>query len=124
MASVLIVDDALFMRKILADILKQAGHEIVGEASNAKEAIERYALLKPDFITLDIVMPEIDNITALEAIKKIKEMDHQAKIIMVSAMGQQDIIAESIQAGAKDFIVKPFQEANVINALNKLGLEH
>lgn len=120
MARILIVDDALFMRRMLSDILSEAGHEIVGEAANAKEATTLYAQLKPDLMTLDIIMPEIDGMTTLDAIKKIKLMDENANIIMVSAMGQQSVIAESIQAGAKGFIVKPFQKINVINAVNKL----
>jgi len=120
MARILIVDDALFMRRMLSDILSEAGHEIVGEAANAKEATALYTQLKPDLITLDIIMPEIDGMTTLDAIKKIKSVDENAKIIMVSAMGQQSVVAESIQAGAKDFIIKPFQKINVINAVNKL----
>jgi two-component system chemotaxis response regulator CheY len=120
MAKILIVDDALFMRKFLGDILKSAGHEIIGEAQNAKEAIEQYEKLKPDVVTLDIIMPEVDEITSLKAIKTIKAFDKDANIIMVSAMGQEEIISESIQAGAKDFIIKPFQKQVVINAVQKL----
>lgn len=120
MARILVVDDALFMRKFLGDILKSAGHEIIGEAQNAKEAITQYELLMPDLMTLDIIMPELDDITSLTAIKTIKSFDANARIIMVSAMGQEEIISESMQAGAKDFIVKPFQKDNVINAVQKL----
>jgi two-component system chemotaxis response regulator CheY len=120
MAKVLIVDDALFMRKFLGDILTSVGHEIAGEAQNAKEAVDLYKRLKPDLVTLDIVMPEVDQITSLDAIKSIKSFDTDAKILMVSAMGQEEIIAESIQAGAKDFIIKPFQQSSVINAVQKI----
>ena len=107
MAKILIVDDALFMRKILADIFSEAGHKIVGEAENAKEAVELFKKLKPDIVTMDIIMPEIDGISTLKAIKHILKSDKDAKIVIVSAMGQQDMVVESIQAGAKDFVVKP-----------------
>ncbi len=114
---VLIVDDAAFMRMLLKDIITKAGFEVVGEASNGKEAVEKYKELKPDIVTMDITMPEMNGI---EAVKEIKKIDPNAKIIMVSAMGQQAMVIEAIQAGAKDFIVKPFQPARVIEALKKL----
>lgn len=120
MSKILIIDDALFMRKLLGDILKKAGHEVIGEGQNAKEAVELYKKLKPDVLTLDIIMPEVDEITSLKAVKAIKAFDPSSKIIMVSAMGQQPIITELIEAGAKDFIIKPFEELNVINAVQKL----
>lgn len=120
MSKILIIDDALFMRKLLGDILKKAGHDVIGEGQNAKEAVELYKKLKPDVLTLDIIMPEVDEITSLKAVKVIKSFDPGAKIIMVSAMGQQPIITELIEAGAKDFIIKPFEELNVINAVQKL----
>ena len=120
MANVLIVDDALFMRKILADILTGEGHKIVGEAENAKEAIELYKKLKPDIVTMDIIMPEIDGIDTLKAIKQILKSDKDAKIVIVSAMGQQDMVVESIQAGAKDFIVKPFQRSRITESITRL----
>jgi two-component system chemotaxis response regulator CheY len=113
---VLIVDDAAFMRMLLKDIVTKAGFEVVGEASNGKEAVEKYKELKPDVVTMDITMPEMNGI---EAVKEIKKMDPNANIIMVSAMGQQAMVIEAIQAGAKDFIVKPFQPARVIEALKK-----
>ena len=120
MANILIVDDALFMRKILSDILSEEGHKIVGEAENAKEAIELYKKHKPDIVTMDIIMPEIDGIDTLKAIKQILKSDKKAKIVIVSAMGQQDMVVESIQAGAKDFIVKPFQRSRIIEAITRL----
>lgn len=120
MAKILIVDDAVFMRKMLSDILQKAGHEIIGEAQNAKEAVELYKKLKPDIVTLDIIMPEVDNVDALKAIKAIKKLDGGARILMVSAMGQQELVVDSIQAGAKDFIVKPFQPSNVTTAVERL----
>ncbi len=114
---VLIVDDAAFMRMLLKDIISKAGFEVVGEAANGKEAVEKYKELKPDIVTMDITMPEMNGI---EAVKEIKKIDPEAKIIMVSAMGQQAMVIEAIQAGARDFIVKPFQPARVIEALKKL----
>ena len=120
MAKILIVDDAVFMRKMLSDILTKDGHEIVGEAENAKEAVNLYKKLKPDVVTLDIIMPEVEGIDATKAIKEITASDPNAKILMVSAMGQQEMVVESIQAGAKDFIVKPFQPSNVTSAVKRL----
>ena len=120
MANILIVDDALFMRKILSDILSEEGHKIVGEAENAKEAIELYKKLKPDIITMDIIMPEVGGINTLKAIKQILKSDKNARIVIVSAMGQQDTVVESIQAGAKDFVVKPFQRSRIIEAIARL----
>jgi two-component system, chemotaxis family, chemotaxis protein CheY len=114
--SVLIVDDALFMRTVLKDILTKNGYEVIGEATNGFEAIEKYEELNPDIITMDITMPELDGI---EALKKIMQINHDAKIIMCSAMGQQGIVVEAIKQGACDFIIKPFQPARVVQALEK-----
>lgn len=116
MPRVLVVDDAQFMRMMLKDILTKNGFSVVGEAKNGAEALERYKELKPDLVTLDITMPEVDGITAL---KNIKEFDPNAKAVMCSAMGQQVMVIESIQAGAKDFIVKPFQADRVVEAVRK-----
>jgi two-component system chemotaxis response regulator CheY len=115
---VLIVDDAAFMRMLLKDIITKAGYEVVGEASNGAEAVEKYRELKPDIVTMDITMPEMNGI---EAIKKIREFAPDAKIIVCSAMGQQAMVVEAIQAGAKDFIVKPFQHSRVVEALQKIS---
>ena len=120
MAKILIVDDAIFMRKMLSDILVKDGHEIAGEAENPKEAINLYKKIKPDVVTMDIIMPEIDGIDANKAIKEIISFDPNARILMVSAMGQQETVVEAIQAGAKDFIVKPFQPSNVTSAVKRL----
>ena len=120
MANILIVDDALFMRKILSDIFSKEGHKVVGEAENANEAIKLYKKLKPDIVTMDIIMPEIDGVSTLKAIKQILQLDKDAKIVIVSAMGQQDMVVESIQAGAKDFIVKPFQRSRIIESIARL----
>jgi len=117
MATVLIVDDAAFMRMILKDILVKGGYEIVGEAANGNEALTKYKQFKPDLVTMDITMPDCDGIAAL---KNIMSGHPEAKIIMCSAMGQQAMVIESIQAGAKDFIVKPFQPQRVLEAIKKL----
>ena len=114
---VLIVDDAMFMRMMLKDILSKNGYEVVGEAANGKEAIDKYIELRPDLVLLDITMPEMDGI---EALKKIKMIEPKAKIIMCSAMGQQNMVIEAIQNGALDFVVKPFQQDRVIESLRKV----
>ena len=117
MPKVLITDDAAFMRMMLKDILTKGGYEIVGEAVNGNEAIEKYNQFKPDLVTMDITMPICDGITAL---KQIMTSDPTAKVVMCSAMGQQAMVIESIQSGAKDFIVKPFQPQRVLEAVKKL----
>ncbi|HBG50061.1 MAG TPA: two-component system response regulator [Cyanobacteria bacterium UBA9971] len=117
MPKVLITDDAAFMRMMLKDILTKGGYEIVGEAVNGNEAIEKYNQFKPDLVTMDITMPICDGITAL---KQIMASDPAAKVVMCSAMGQQAMVIESIQSGAKDFIVKPFQPQRVLEAVKKL----
>ena len=114
---ILIVDDAAFMRMMIKDILTKNDYEVVGEAENGLKAIEKYKELAPDLVLMDITMPELDGI---QAVKQIKEFDVDAKIVMCSAMGQQAMVIESIQAGAKDFIVKPFQAERVIEAIQKV----
>ena len=116
MANILVVDDAAFMRMMLRDILSKNGYTVVGEAVNGRDALDKYKECHPDLVTLDITMPEVDGVQAL---KDIKAYDASAKVIMCSAMGQQVMVIESIQAGAKDFIVKPFQADRVIEAVNK-----
>lgn len=113
---ILIVDDAAFMRMMIKDILTKNGFEVLGEAENGAKAIEKYKELSPDLVIMDITMPEVDGI---EAVKAIKGSHPDAKIIMCSAMGQQGMVIEAIQAGAKDFIVKPFQADRVIEAVKK-----
>jgi len=113
---VLIVDDAAFMRMMIKDILEKNGYEVVGEAQNGVEAVEKYEELSPDLVTMDITMPEMDGI---EALKKIQEINPEATVIMCSAMGQQAMVIDAIQAGAKDFIVKPFQAERVLEAVKK-----
>lgn len=115
-SKILIVDDAAFMRMMIKDILTKNGFEVVGEAQDGNQAIEKYKELDPDLVTLDITMPEMDGITAL---KEIKGLNPEAKVIMCSAMGQQAMVIDAIQAGAKDFIVKPFQADRVLEAINK-----
>ena len=117
MANILITDDAMFMRTMLKSILTSAGHNIIAEASNGKEAVELYAKYKPDLVTMDITMPELDGIGAL---KEIMKSDPQANVIMVTAMGQQVMVVEAVKAGAKDFIVKPFNSDKVLESVNKL----
>ncbi|MEC3885986.1 response regulator [Halobacillus litoralis] len=115
MARVLIVDDAKFMRVTLKNILEKGQHEVVGEADNGKEAVEKYGSLRPDLVTLDITMPEMNGIDAL---KEIQQVSNEAKVIMCSAMGQQKMVLKAIECGAKDFIVKPFDEARVLDAID------
>jgi len=114
---ILVVDDAAFMRMMIKDILLKNGFEIAGEAANGSESIAKYQETRPDLVTMDITMPEMDGITATREIKKI---DPNARIIMVTAMGQQAMVLDAIQAGARDFIVKPFQEERVIDAVKKV----
>ena len=117
MAKILIVDDAAFMRMMIKDILSKNGYEVVGEAENGAVAVNKYAEVKPDLVLMDITMPEKDGIQAL---KEIRSNDANAKVIMCSAMGQQAMVIEAIQSGAKDFIVKPFQADRVIEAVKKV----
>lgn len=116
MPSVLIADDAAFMRMMIKNILTDAGYEIVGEAENGAVAVTKYRELKPDLTTMDITMPEMDGLAAL---KEIRGQDPEARVVMCSAMGQQSMVIESIQAGARDFIVKPFQPDRVLEAIQK-----
>jgi len=115
--NILICDDAAFMRMMIKDILTKNGYNVVGEAENGLIGVEKYTELNPDLVLMDITMPEMDGINAL---KKIKEKDPGASVIMCSAMGQQAMVIESIQAGAKDFIVKPFQADRVLEAVKKV----
>lgn len=117
MPKVLIADDAAFMRMMLKDILSNNGYEVVGEAANGQEAVEKYQQLTPDLVTMDITMPVCDGIQAL---KQIISINAGAKVVMCSAMGQQAMVIESIQSGAKDFIVKPFQPERVLESIKKV----
>jgi len=113
---VLLVDDASFMRMMLKNILVGSGYEVAGEAENGAKAIEQYKALKPDLVIMDIIMPEMGGI---DAVREIIKLNPGAKILMCSSMGQQSLVVEAIQAGAKDFIVKPFQPSNVLEAVKK-----
>ena len=114
---VLVCDDAIFMRTMISDILTGAGYEVVGEAETGVQAIERYRTLRPDLVTMDIVMPDMGGI---DAVREIVKEDANAKILMCSAMGQQALVVEAIQAGAKDFVVKPFQPSRVLEAVQRV----
>ncbi|HEY5576161.1 MAG TPA: response regulator [Clostridiaceae bacterium] len=119
MTRVLIVDDAAFMRMMIKDILEKNGYDVVAEANNGIKAVEMYKREKPDVVTMDITMPDMDGI---EAVKAIREFDPAAKIIMCSAMGQQSMVMDAIRAGAKDFVVKPFQPDRVLEAIGKISI--
>lgn len=115
--SVLICDDAIFMRTMLGDILSQAGFDVVGEAETGAQAVEKYGALRPDLVTMDIVMPDMGGI---DAVREITRRDPAAKVLMCSAMGQQALVVEAINAGAKDFVVKPFQPSRVLEAVQRV----
>lgn len=113
----MLVDDASFMRMMLKNILVGSGYEVAGEAENGAKAIEQYKALKPDLVIMDIIMPEMGGI---DAVRELMKVNPGAKILMCSSMGQQSLVVEAIQAGAKDFIVKPFQPSNVLEAVKKV----
>lgn len=117
MKSVLIVDDAAFMRLALKTMLERNDFTVVGEAQNGVIGLEKYRELKPDIVTMDITMPEMDGI---EALKRIKKENPNASVVMVSAMGQESFVRDAIVNGAKGFIVKPFKEEHVVKTLSKL----
>ncbi|OPY57253.1 MAG: Chemotaxis protein CheY [Pelotomaculum sp. PtaU1.Bin035] len=114
---ILIVDDAAFMRMMIKNIVTKNGYEVIGEAENGKVAVELYKQHKPDLVTMDITMPEMNGI---EGVKAIRSVDPGANVIMCSAMGQQAMVMEAIQAGAKDFIVKPFQQDRILQAIERV----
>lgn len=114
---ILIVDDAAFMRMMIKNMVAKAGFEVVGEAENGAVGLELYKQHNPDLVTMDITMPEMDGI---EAVKAIRGVDPNANIIMCSAMGQQAMVMEAIQAGAKDFVVKPFQQDRILQAIERV----
>jgi Response regulator containing CheY-like receiver domain and AraC-type DNA-binding domain len=117
MARIMIVDDAAFMRITIKNMLQKSEHEVVGEAENGRVAVEKYKELHPDVVTMDITMPEMDGLAAL---KEIRKVDPNAKIIMVSAMGQEAMVRDAVLNGAKGFIVKPFKEDGILAAISKL----
>lgn len=117
MAKIMVVDDAAFMRMMLKNILNQSGHSVIGEATDGVEAIEKYDVIKPDLVTMDIVMP---NKTGIEAVRGIIANNPNAKIVMCSALGQQAMVKEALEAGAKDFILKPFQKEKVLEVVGNV----
>ena len=118
MKRLLVVDDALFMRKLIRGVAAEAGWEVVGEAGNGEEAVALYAQHKPDLVTMDLVMPVMGG---LEALRQIRELDPEAQVVVVTALDQKQALMDSIRDGAIDFIVKPFERERVLNLLLKLG---
>ncbi len=117
MANVLIADDAKFMRLMLRKILTSVGHKVMGEASSGEDCIQKYAKLRPDLVTMDIVMPEPNGI---ECVRRIRDFDPHAKIVMVTALGQEAMVVEALKAGASDFVIKPFKPDKVLAAVDKV----
>lgn len=117
MVRIMVVDDAMFMRKMLTDILVKHGYEVVCEASDGEEAIKQYMVHKPDLVTMDITMPSMGGISAL---RKLREVDPDVKVIICSAMGQQSMVLDAIKAGAKDFVVKPFNPERVVETITRV----
>jgi two-component system chemotaxis response regulator CheY len=118
MKRLLVVDDAMLMRKLIRDVASEVGWEVVGEARDGREAVELYDRLRPDLVTLDIVMPEMNG---LEALRRIRAVDPDAQVVMVTALDQKATLLESIRDGAIDFIVKPFERDRIANLLTKAG---
>ncbi|MEB3222942.1 MAG: response regulator [Candidatus Sericytochromatia bacterium] len=117
MSKILVVDDAAFMRKMIRDILARNGFEVCGEASNGLEAIQRFREQEPDLVLMDITMPELDGLSAL---REIRRTHPSASVIVCSAMGQQQLVVEAIEQGARDFVVKPFHADRVLDAVRKV----
>lgn len=120
MKKIMIVDDAIFMRQMLAKILVAEGFEICAEASCATEAVEKYKTIKPDLVTMDIVMPMMEELDGIGAVKEIIKIDPEARIIICSVMGQQSLVVEAIRAGAKDFVTKPVQPVRLLEAVKNI----
>ena len=118
MRRLLVVDDALFMRKLIRGVAAEAGWEVVGEAANGEEAVALYDQLQPDLVTMDLVMPVMGG---LEALRQIRALDPEAQVVVVTALDQKQALMDSIRDGAIDFIVKPFERRRVRNLLSKLG---
>lgn len=117
---ILIIDDAVFMRSLIKDILTKAGYDICGEAANALEGVAQYKELRPDLVTLDIVMPKMEEVDGITAVKEIVYADPQANIIIISALGEKRLIQEALSYGAKDYIVKPFTANKLLGVVNRL----
>lgn len=117
---VLVVDDSAFARKIVTATLTKVGYEIAGEAENGSEAIELYKKTKPDLVTMDIIMPEVNDMDGIDAVREIVRMDPEAKILMITAVGQREALKEAQQAGAKGFILKPFDSSIIVDEVKKI----
>ena len=117
--NVLVVDDSSFMRSILKDILTDGGYMIAGEASDGKQALEQYRKLRPDIVTMDIILPDKSGI---DVVREIREIDSNAGIVMITALGQEQLVSEAVSAGASGFITKPFQKEKILDAVKKLGV--
>ena len=117
---ILIVDDADFMRGLIKDIIVKAGYEVCGEASNALEGVEKYKKLKPDLVTLDIVMPRMEEIDGITAVKEIMYFDPRAKVIIISALAEKRLIQEALSYGAREFVVKPFTSEKLLGVISKI----
>lgn len=113
----LVTDDAMIIREMIKDAVREDGWQVAGEATNGQEAIDRYAEIRPDAMTLDLVMPEFDG---LHALRGIMALDPKAKVLVVSALDQKEILKNALELGARDFVVKPFQKERLIGALNKM----
>ena len=118
MAKILIVDDSRTSRKMLRNILESNGHEIIDEAVNGQEGVQKFQALKPDVVTLDITMPGVDGV---EALKMIKALDPESKVVMVTAAGQKNKMIECIKAGANEFLTKPFEQQEIVDVINKMS---
>ncbi|MFA6730975.1 MAG: response regulator [Eubacteriales bacterium] len=118
MISVLVVDDAAFMRLAIKNVLEKSGFKVIADAKNGEEGVEKYLEYRPDIVTMDITMPDM---TGIEALKKIREADPDAKVVMISAMGQERMVKEAILGGAKSFIVKPYKEEHIVQTLLKIA---
>jgi two-component system chemotaxis response regulator CheY len=120
MKKIMIVDDALFMRQVLGKILIAEGYEICAEAGSAKEAVEKYGVVKPDLVTMDIVMPMMEELDGIGAVREIIKIDPDARILICSVLGQQSLVVEAIRAGAKDFVTKPVQPSRLLQAVKNV----
>ena len=120
MARVMIVDDALFMRQLLIKIFVDEGYEVCAEAGTARDAVEKYKKFKPDLVTMDIVMPMMEELDGIGAVKEITKFDPDARVIIVSVMGEQSLVVEAIRAGARDFVVKPVRPARLLEVVRGL----
>ena len=120
MKKIMIVDDAVFMRQVIAKTLLAEGYEICAEASTAKEAVDKYKQLRPDLVTMDIVMPRMEELDGIGAVREIVKFDPNAKVLICSVMGQQGLVLDAIRAGARDFVMKPIKSERLVLAVRIL----